>query len=85
MKPDLAWREIRSFSHQEKAAAARSTGLRPIHFSNRAETAPRFSASLQWQSLQNCNHWQAEFLMKSERKKRTGTAAERVAVVALFC
>jgi hypothetical protein len=27
-------------------AAARSTGLRPIHFSNRVETAARFSASL---------------------------------------
>ena len=29
----------------KKAAAAGSTRLRPIHFSNRAETAARFSAS----------------------------------------
>ena len=44
----LAWprQQISSLSHQEKAAAARSTGLRPIHFSNRVETAARFSASL---------------------------------------
>jgi hypothetical protein len=35
MKPDLARQKISTFSHQKEAAAARSTGLRPIHFSNR--------------------------------------------------
>jgi len=34
----LARHEISPFSHREKAAAARSTGLRPIHFSNRGNS-----------------------------------------------
>jgi hypothetical protein len=46
VRADLPPYEISSSSiGAKKAAAARSTGLRPIHFSNRAETAARFSAS----------------------------------------
>jgi hypothetical protein len=37
-KPDLTRQESVRFQTSKKTAAARSTGLRPIHFSNRVET-----------------------------------------------
>jgi hypothetical protein len=45
LKTRLDWASNQSVLALEKAAAARSTGLRPIHFSNRAETATRPSTS----------------------------------------
>ena len=44
---------------RKKAAAARSTGLRPIHFNNRTETAARFSAS-------DDNHYKIVIISKQD-------------------
>jgi hypothetical protein len=54
-------RRLGKSQNGKEAAAARSTGLRPIHFSNRGNGR---GFNFRQQSLQNCNHWQEKFFAR---------------------
>jgi len=72
--PETWLGSARNQSIGKKAAAARSTRLRPIHFSNRGNSRGLFS--FRSQSLQNCNVWQDKFFQ---------AAAQPYEIVSLHC
>jgi hypothetical protein len=75
VKPALLGTTSVQFKSERKAAATGSTRLRPIHFSNRAETAARSSASLQ------PNHYEIVMFGKEKFLDSIDVRLARLAIV----
>jgi hypothetical protein len=68
---------------EKKAAAARSTGLRPIHFSNRGNSRD----SQLWRLLQNCNVWQNNFVTTGSERSHEANYVKmtKAGIAAAIC